>query len=156
MKRILPSLPFLPVGLNDAVKILFYDKSFNWMTPWHYRTLERKPNVYTTNLEKEKILFHLSNNCLRAYVPDTALGAEDKSSEVWKLLSLSYSRLSTIQLDWQWQHFLWCPWHHTAIIHLKPEFILLALHGLTFLNQESGLTSIINTERGKIFISNTV
>lgn len=56
MKRILPSLPFLPVGLNDAVKILFYDKSFNWMTSWHYRTLERKPNVYTTNLEKEEIL----------------------------------------------------------------------------------------------------
>lgn len=52
MKRILPSLPFLPVGLNDAVKILFYYKSFHWMTPWHYRTLERKGNVNTTDLEK--------------------------------------------------------------------------------------------------------
>ena len=67
-KRILPRLSFLPVGLNDAVKILFYHKSFHWMTPWHYRTLERKPNVYTTDLEKR--FLHLFNEYLRAdYIP---------------------------------------------------------------------------------------
>lgn len=51
-KSILPSLPFLPMGLNDAVKILFYYKSFHWMTPWHYRTLEPKQQLYTTDPDK--------------------------------------------------------------------------------------------------------
>lgn len=95
MKRILPSLPFLPVGLNDAVKILFYYKSFHWMTPWHYRTLERKKCLHCR--PRKNIFLYLFNKYLRAYyVPHPVLGAEDKSSQVWKLsISATFSVVFT-------------------------------------------------------------
>uniref|UniRef100_A0A8D2I0B2 DNA repair protein complementing XP-A cells homolog n=1 Tax=Urocitellus parryii TaxID=9999 RepID=A0A8D2I0B2_UROPR len=40
------------VGLNDTVKILFYNKSLH-MTSWHNRTLQKNPNIHTYRPRKQ-------------------------------------------------------------------------------------------------------
>lgn len=42
ISSILPSLSLFPVGFDDAVKVLFYYKSFNRVAARHDRALVRK------------------------------------------------------------------------------------------------------------------